>query len=242
MGVMDFSTDHVPNVTVASLTYPAFLLPTRDPLSPRQPSSTPPWQLCPDPTTHSTSNDRSTAAHMDAGPWLFCQIQYNYLDTAFQAGTAGLNLAAERGLAVMIMEPLRGGELANAMPQDIQAVFDASGRPWSRAAWALRWLWNHPAVTVVLSGMRSVSDLNDNVATAAEAEPGTFTAADQTVIDRVAGAFAARMTVPCTGCGYCMPCPAGVDHSRLLCDFKPPQALRPPAGCTGSATWATSGA
>ena len=146
---------------------------------------------------------------VDAGWWSFCQIQYNYLDTHYQAGCEGLDYAARQKMAVMVMEPLRGGELAGAMPPAVRRIFDRSDRPWSAAGWALRWLWNHPAVTVVLSGMRSVSDLQDNLASADDAADLTDT--DLAVVDRAAALIADAMAVPCTGCGYCMPCPAGVD-------------------------------
>ena len=148
---------------------------------------------------------------VDAYPWHFCQIQYNFLDTEYQAGTEGLKYAAEKNLGMVIMEPLRGGNLAANVPEDIQAIWNESPKKLSPAGWALRWIWDHPEVQVVLSGMTSEEDLADNLASVEGAEPSTLTAAEKEMVDRVKKEYRNRMKVLCTGCQYCMPCPAGVN-------------------------------
>ncbi len=148
---------------------------------------------------------------VDDRPWHFCQIQYNFLDTNYQAGTEGLKYAAERGLGVIIMEPLRGGNLAQNVPDAMMSIWEESPRKLSPAGWALRWVWNHPEVGVVLSGMTIESDLEDNMATAELGEPSSLTAEELDMIGRVAKEYRSRMKVGCTACQYCMPCPAGVN-------------------------------
>lgn len=148
---------------------------------------------------------------IDAYDWDFCMIQYNYLDENSQAGRRGLHYAAERGIPVMIMEPLRGGKLVNLLPEDAkQKVAEhPSGR--SAAEWAFRWLWNQSEVTTVLSGMNSVEMVQENCRAASETEAGSFTVEEEQFIDSLRDAINHSMKVGCTGCGYCMPCPKGVD-------------------------------
>lgn len=148
---------------------------------------------------------------VDAYPWHFCQIQYNFLDTEYQAGTEGLKYATEKNIGMVIMEPLRGGNLAANVPEDIQAIWKESPRKLSPAGWALRWIWDHPEVQVVLSGMTTEEDLADNLASVEGAEPSTLTAAEKEMVGRVKKEYRNRMKVLCTGCQYCMPCPAGVN-------------------------------
>ena len=143
--------------------------------------------------------------------WDFCQIQYNYLDEVAQAGKAGLQAAAAKGLAVMIMEPLRGGKLVNMLPEAAKQAMKDSSRSWSPAEWGLRWLYNQPEVTVVLSGMNSIEMVEANCRTASEAGTAAFTEADYETLERVKRAIRAKEKVGCTGCRYCMPCPKGVD-------------------------------
>ena len=150
--------------------------------------------------------------------WDFCQIQYNYLDEVSQAGVAGLLAAAERGIPVVIMEPLRGGKLVHQLPEGAKKVFRESGKDWSYAEWGLRWLYDQKEVTVVLSGMNSVEMVEENCRTASEAVAGHFTEAERAVIAAAKKAIAEKEKVGCTGCRYCMPCPAGVDiPGTFLC-------------------------
>lgn len=148
---------------------------------------------------------------VDAYPWVFCQIQYNLLDTDFQAGTKGLHYAASQGLGVVIMEPLRGGNLGlSTPPPAIAEIWDRAETKRAPAEWALRWVWNHPEVTVVLSGMNNEEHIRQNMAIAAAAEPDSLTGKELSLIARAAATYRQLMQVGCTGCGYCMPCPAGV--------------------------------
>ena len=164
---------------------------------------------------------------IDAYDWDFCQIQYNYLDEHSQAGVTGLKYAAQKGLPVVIMEPLRGGRLVNNLPAEAVKAFEASEKKHSPAEWAFRWLWNQEEVTCVLSGMNSLEMVEENIKTASEVRPGEFTEADFALIERVKSAINARMKVDCTGCRYCMPCPHHVDipgtfaaYNRLYTDSK----------------------
>ena len=150
--------------------------------------------------------------------WDFCQIQYNYLDETSQAGVTGLKAAAARGIPVVIMEPLRGGKLVNLLPEGARKAISDNPRGWTAAQWGLRWLYNQPEVTVVLSGMNSVEMVKENVATASDSSTGEFTEKDFKLIDEVKRLFREKEKVPCTGCGYCMPCPKGVDiPGNFLC-------------------------
>ena len=147
---------------------------------------------------------------VDSYDWHFCQIQYNYLDEYNQAGTEGLEYAAAKGLGVVVMEPLRGGSLGGP-PKAVASVFQESKPGWSPAEWALRWVWNHPEVTVVLSGMNEESHIEENLRVAGEALPNSLTAEDLAVIDRVKSVYHDLLKIGCTACGYCLPCPAGVN-------------------------------
>ena len=148
---------------------------------------------------------------IDARDWDFCMIQYNYMDEHSQAGRRGLAYAHEKGLPVMIMEPLRGGKLAGNLPRAAQDVFDAHQPRRTPAEWAFRWLWDQEEVTVVLSGMNSLGVLARNCAAASSAKAGALAEEDREMLRRAAAAINADMAVGCTGCGYCMPCPRGVD-------------------------------
>lgn len=143
--------------------------------------------------------------------WDFCQIQYNYLDEVSQAGVKGLREAAEKGIPVVIMEPLRGGKLVNMLPQGARDAMKKSGRGWSPAEWGLRWLYDQKEVTVVLSGMNSVEMVAENCRIASEAEAGSFTDEDRRTLEAVKKNIREKEKVGCTGCRYCMPCPKGVD-------------------------------
>lgn len=140
---------------------------------------------------------------LNAAEWDFCQIQLNYYDQDYQAGLKGMRMAAERGLAVVVMEPLRGGLLVN-LPKEAQAAFSSSGYGRSNVEWALDWLWNMPEVSCVLSGMSTPEQLQQNVGFAQKAKPGMLSAEEQAVIAKAKAALDARAAVPCTGCNYCV--------------------------------------
>jgi predicted aldo/keto reductase-like oxidoreductase len=142
--------------------------------------------------------------------WSFCQIQYNYMDTETQAGQRGLKLAASKGLAVVIMEPLLGGRLADP-PKDIREAMENFPVRRSPAEWALQWLWDQPEVSVVLSGMSTMAQVEDNLRSADLSRPQAFGPAEQELIAQAREMYAARTAIPCTKCNYCMPCPNGVN-------------------------------
>jgi predicted aldo/keto reductase-like oxidoreductase len=148
---------------------------------------------------------------IQANDWAMCQIQYNFLDEHLQAGTEGLKYAASQKLAVMVMEPLRGGALADKLPSEVEQLYENAKIQRSPAEWALRWVWNHPEVTVVLSGMNQKKQITENIKTAKAALPNAMTTEELAVVKKAAQAYRRLMKVPCTGCQYCMPCPNGVN-------------------------------
>jgi predicted aldo/keto reductase-like oxidoreductase len=148
---------------------------------------------------------------VDDYDWDFCQIQYNILDERTQAGKAGLEYAAKKGLGVIIMEPLRGGNLANTMPKEAAKIYSSAPIKRSNVEWALRWIWNHPEVLCVLSGMNNLEHINQNIEIANEAKANSLTEKELNIVSRVAQAYRSAMKVPCTACQYCMPCPFGVN-------------------------------
>lgn len=156
---------------------------------------------------------------LDAYDWDFCQIQYNYLDEHTQAGVTGLHKAYEQHIPVVIMEPLRGGRLANNLPKEAQKIIDHYPIKRSPAEWAFRWLWNQKEVTCVLSGMNSVEMVEENVRVASEAEAGYFTEEDNILITQVKDAINSKIKIGCTGCRYCMPCPKSVDIPGIFAAY-----------------------
>ena len=148
---------------------------------------------------------------VDAYDWDFCQIQYNYMDENSQAGRRGLQYANGKGLPVIIMEPLRGGKLVNNLPEEAKKIFAEYTTKHTPAQWALRWLWNQPEVTCVLSGMNSEEMVRDNIETASAVSIGELGSAEEAMLQKVVRAINAKMKVGCTGCAYCMPCPKNVD-------------------------------
>jgi len=161
-------------------------------------------------------------AIVDANDWAMCQIQYNFLDEKTQAGTEGLNYAASKNLAVMVMEPLRGGALTGKLPNEVKQFYDNAKIQRSPAEWGLRWVWNHPEVTVVLSGMNDEKHIAENIKAADNAFPGAMKADELNTIKNVAESYRHLMKVQCTGCEYCMPCPQGVNISanfRIYNDY-----------------------
>ena len=148
---------------------------------------------------------------IEAYDWDFCQIQYNYMDENYQAGRAGLQKAHEKGLPVIVMEPLLGGKLATGLPPKAMQLFKKANAERSAASWALRWLWNQAAVTVVLSGMNSMEQLDDNTKTAEDAQCGMIAEEESAVFTSVIAVLREAYKIPCTGCNYCMPCPRKVN-------------------------------
>jgi uncharacterized protein len=144
------------------------------------------------------------------GGWSMCQIQYNYMDTEYQAGTEGLNYAAARGLGIVVMEPLRGGRLASPPPAAAD-VFRASDTDRSPAEWALQWVWDQAEVSSLLSGMKAMREVEENLRAADRSGVGSLDARGLELIERVRKIFLERAAIPCTQCGYCRPCPSGVD-------------------------------
>lgn len=153
---------------------------------------------------------------LDSYDWDFCQIQYNYVDEHTQAGLKGLRHAAEKGIPVVIMEPLRGGKLVNLLPEKAKKEIASSPKGYTNAELGLRWLWNQPEVTCVLSGMNSTEMVAENCRIASDAEAGSFDADDFALIEKVKEAIRETEKVGCTGCRYCMPCPKGVDIPALF--------------------------
>jgi len=147
--------------------------------------------------------------------WTLCQIQYNYMDIDYQAGTRGLKYAADKGLAVVVMEPVRGGRLARA-PETVAKVWTSAPQQRSPAEWALQWVWNQPEASVVLSGMSAMEQVVENVTSAERSGTGTLTPADLELINRAREAYLALSPVPCTSCEYCMPCPNAVEIPRIF--------------------------
>jgi len=156
---------------------------------------------------------------LDAYDWEFCQIQYNFMDSQYQAGTEGLAYAAARGVGVIAMEPLRGGTLAVEQPAEVQALWAQAATPRPPAAWALQWVWNHPEVITALSGMNASAQVEANLAAAREAEAGGLTPADLALVEAVRAFYTAHMKVPCTTCGYCCPCPSGVNIPEAFATY-----------------------
>lgn len=147
---------------------------------------------------------------VDSYDWPFCQIQYNYVDEDYQAGKEGLLYAAQKGLGIAIMEPLRGGNLVN-LPEAAKVIIDGADLKRTPAEWALRWVWNHPEVSVVLSGMTTMNHVVENIKVAREAWANSLSAKELEIINKVKRIFKARIKVDCTGCSYCMPCPSGIN-------------------------------
>ncbi|MBW2467830.1 MAG: aldo/keto reductase [Deltaproteobacteria bacterium] len=148
--------------------------------------------------------------------WTFCQIQYNFMDIEYQAGTKGLQYAAQKGLAVVIMEPLRGGQLTAKIPNSVTELWESAVTPRSPADWALQWVWNHAEVSVLLSGMSTIEQVIENLAGAERSGAGTLSKQELILIDKVREEYRRIAPIACTNCKYCMPCPNGVEIASIL--------------------------
>jgi predicted aldo/keto reductase-like oxidoreductase len=150
---------------------------------------------------------------VDAYDWTMCQIQYNYMDIETQAGREGVEYAANKGLAIVVMEPLRGGKLGQ-QPEPVMKVWEDAPQKRSPAEWALLWVLDQPEISVALSGMSTMEQVVENVAVASRSAPGILTEEELALYNRVREAYQGLSPIPCTACGYCMPCPNGVDIPR----------------------------
>jgi len=143
--------------------------------------------------------------------WTFCQVHFNYMDVDYQAGRRGIEYAAGKNLGVFIMEPLRGGQLAQKPPEEVASVWESAGAQRSPVEWALRWIWSYPEVSMILSGMSTMEQVQENVAIAERAGNTRLNQQELALIDRVRQSYQDLRPIPCTGCRYCMPCENGVE-------------------------------
>ena len=148
--------------------------------------------------------------------WEFCQIQFNYMDEEYQAGRRGLELAAAKGLGVIVMEPVRGGMLTRNLPPQVEAVWAEAPVRRSPAEWALQWVWDNPEVSFLLSGMSEMRHVEENLVYAERSRPGLLSGAELALVARVRDLYRELSPVPCTACRYCMPCPQGVNIPDIL--------------------------
>jgi predicted aldo/keto reductase-like oxidoreductase len=160
-------------------------------------------------------NERLFKEIVRAYDWTFAQIQYNFMDEHYQAGTAGLRYAAKKGLGVVVMEPIRGGLLARDLP-GISGIWQTATASHKPAEWALRWVWNHPEVTVTLTGMSTPQQVRQNVALSEKGIPDSLTRRELALFAKVRKELEKRVLIPCTGCNYCIPCPHGVSIPECL--------------------------
>jgi predicted aldo/keto reductase-like oxidoreductase len=148
--------------------------------------------------------------------WTFAQIQYNYMDIDFQAGYKGLKYAADKGMGIIVMEPLKGGKLAQKLPSEMTSVFDASAIKRSPAEWALRFVWNDAGVSSLLSGMNSMEQMVENIRVANDGIADSLGKDELLIFDKLRNAMGVRIKADCTECRYCMPCASGVDIPDVL--------------------------
>ncbi|MDR0531844.1 MAG: aldo/keto reductase [Oscillospiraceae bacterium] len=162
---------------------------------------------------------------LEAWPWEFVQIQYNYSNENYQAGRLGLQKAHEMGLPVIIMEPLLGGKLANGLPKKAEQLLAGAAPDRSPASWAMRWIWDQPECTLALSGMNAPEQLEDNVKTANESPAGCLDERERQALQSAGDAFRETFKIPCTGCNYCMPCPKGVNIPGCFAAYNASRAV-----------------
>lgn len=153
---------------------------------------------------------------IDSYNWDMCLLQYNYLDEDIQAGREGLEFAAQREMGVVVMEPLKGGVLANYTPPEVSEIWGKAPVQRTPAEWAFRYLWNHPEITTVLSGMSTMKHLVENIFTATDGQPNSLTFQEMELMDEIKEAYRGKIEVECSLCDYCMPCPNGVNIPQCL--------------------------
>ncbi|WP_125154267.1 aldo/keto reductase [Clostridium rectalis] len=154
---------------------------------------------------------------VDYYPWSFCQIQYNYLDKDYQAGEEGLKYASQKGLGIVIMEPLRGGSIATNIPKHIKDIWEEySGGKKSPVYWALKFLWNYPQIHVVLSGMNNMDHIKENINIANKTKANSLNKEELNLIEKVKKEYESKIKIRCTGCNYCMPCDHNVDIPNVF--------------------------
>ena len=152
--------------------------------------------------------------------WTFCQVHYNYMDVEYRAGRRGVEYAMGKGLGIIVMEPLRGGQLAKKPPEPVARVWETAQEKRSHVEWALSWVWNYPEISLLLSGMSTMEQVVENVAIANLAGNSRLTQDELALIERVRQAYIGLCPIPCTGCRYCMPCPNGVDIPTIFSIYK----------------------
>jgi predicted aldo/keto reductase-like oxidoreductase len=168
--------------------------------------------------------------------WDFCMIQYNYVNTHYQAGIEGLHRANDRGITVFIMEPLLGGQLVKGLPQKASNILKEKSPNATLASWAFRWLWNQPEITMVLSGMNHVNQVKENVDLADEYGVGNMSPDELLIVDQVAKVFGESYKIPCTGCNYCLPCPKHINIPDSFMSYNTTYAISRFAGIQQYAT------
>lgn len=173
---------------------------------------------------------------VDEFDWTFCQIQYNYMDIENQAGTKGLRYAAAKGLAVVVMEPLLGGKLVDP-PEPIQQIWEAAPRRRTPADWGLQWVWNHPEVSLALSGMSTMAQVEENIVSASLSGVNHLTASELALFDLARQKYRELCPIPCTKCGYCLPCPNGVDIPGNFEAYNQGRMYNKPAAARRQYTW-----
>lgn len=172
----------------------------------------------------------------DYDSWVLCQIQYNYVDAAGEPGTKCLKYIASKGVAAVAMEGLRGGSLVGP-PPPVEKVWAKAERPRGAADWGLQWLWSQSEVSLVLSGMSSMAQVEENIASACGSRVGLLSEAELALFDEARELYARLTAVPCTGCRYCMPCPSGVDIPRNFAIYNDGIRFDKPEKARGDYNW-----
>jgi len=148
--------------------------------------------------------------------WVLGQVLYNFMDRDEQATRRGVEYAAGKGLAVVVMEPLRGGMLGKEPPEIVASIWESTPRKLKPVEWAFDWIWNQPEISVALSGMSTIEQVKEDIEIADRSRPGMLTADELEMIDRVREAYRSLRPIPCSNCKYCMPCPSGVEIPRIF--------------------------